>query len=82
VESGESPSPSPSKRKSSPRTNQPHKLVWKLSLDVMSMCFKAYEAFKEQILANETSTFVFDRFGGQFIKDSGFSPGNLIEIFI
>ncbi len=50
-------------------------MQWKMSMDIMSLCFKAYENFKEQILANETSTLVFDRFGGQFIKDSSMSPG-------
>ena len=46
-------------------------------MDIMSRCFKAYDSFKDAILANETSTLIFDRFGGQFIKDREMSPGTL-----
>lgn len=66
----------------SPRGAAPVKLEWKLSLDSMSLCFKAYEAFKEAILSNETSTVVFERFGGQFIKDNGISPDAFVQLAI
>jgi len=42
----------------------------------------AFDIFKEQILANETSTLQFNRFGGNFIKDCNMSPDALVQIAI
>jgi hypothetical protein len=60
----------------------PHKLTWKLDEEILEAIEDGYDTFKNAILANETSTLVFKKFGGQFIKDSNVSPDAFAQLAI
>ena len=48
VQGKESPAPPVAKKATTSPRPVPQKMVWKLSLDVMSMCFKAYEVNRKE----------------------------------
>ena len=60
----------------------PNKLTWKLDDEILEAIEDGYDTFKQAILANETSTLVFKKFGGQFIKDSNISPDAFAQLAI
>jgi len=56
------------------------KLSWKISPELEKELEDCYEIFKTQILTNETSTLVFNEYGGNFIKDSNMSPDAYVQV--
>lgn len=61
-------------------SEMPVKLEWKLTPELEREIEISFENFKQQILANESSTLNFQNYGGQFIKNHNMSPDAYAQV--
>jgi carnitine O-acetyltransferase len=65
-----------------PNQASPVRLTWKLNAELEQNLSDAYNFFRSEVLGNETCALTFTEFGGQFIKDSNFSPDAFVQMAI
>eukprot|EP00667_Euglena_gracilis_P002920 EG_transcript_2927 len=57
-------------------------LTWHMPDDTMNTMRQCYAEFKQAILANETATLNFTRYGGNFLKGNRMSPDAAVQVAI